>query len=151
MSRIEELIKEFCPDGVEYKKLVDTQQRQRYWSTVRRAMPCSAAIWRTTSLRWDLSQIQASSNSGAIRSSLRLRPSRWRLVMSSSRTKTEYDSAGTGCNSASKSDATGYGIRKCWQLTTQHCSSPTKQNANVLAIFGGKDVKIPHGWYPPCR
>lgn len=24
MSRIEELIKEFCPDGVEYKKLVDT-------------------------------------------------------------------------------------------------------------------------------
>ena len=32
--------------------------------------------------------------------------------------KTEYVSAGTGCNSASKSDATGYGIRKCWQLTT---------------------------------
>ena len=29
-----------------------------------------------------------------------------------------YVSAGTGCNSASKSDATGYGIRKCWQLTT---------------------------------
>lgn len=66
----------------------------------------------------DKKNMQVSSNSGAIKSSLRFRPSRWRLVMSSSRTKTEYASAGTGCNSASKSDATGYGIRKCWQLTT---------------------------------
>lgn len=29
MSRIEELIKEFCPDGVEYKKLVDTVTIER--------------------------------------------------------------------------------------------------------------------------
>lgn len=27
----------------------------------------------------------------------------------------------------------------------------TEQDTDVLAVFSGKDVKIPHGWYPPCR
>lgn len=35
MSRIEELIKEFCPDGVEYKKLVDTVTIERGKRVVR--------------------------------------------------------------------------------------------------------------------